>query len=48
VLVAGLLFWQHRVADPAQPRRLELAFFRLNAAVGPLVLAAVIVEEALR
>ena len=47
-LVAALLFWQHRVADPAQPRRLELAFFRLNAAVGPLVLVAVIVEEALR
>ena len=47
-LVAALLFWQHRVADPAQPRRLELAFFRLNAAVGPLVLVAVIVEKALQ
>jgi 4-hydroxybenzoate polyprenyltransferase len=47
-IAAGLLAWQHRIADPAQPRRLEIAFFRLNAAIGPLVLLAVIVEEALR
>jgi 4-hydroxybenzoate polyprenyltransferase len=47
-IAAGLLLWQHRIADPAQPRRLEIAFFRLNAAIGPLVLLAVIVEEALR
>ena len=47
-IAAGLLLWQHRVADPAEPRRLEIAFFRLNAAIGPIVLLAVIVEEALR
>jgi len=47
-IATSLLLWQHRIADPAQPRRLEIAFFRLNAAIGPLVLLAVIVEEALR
>jgi 4-hydroxybenzoate polyprenyltransferase len=44
-LAALLLVWQHRIADPKEPRRLELAFFRLNAAIGPLVLCAVALEE---
>ncbi|MSR47855.1 MAG: 4-hydroxybenzoate octaprenyltransferase [Planctomycetes bacterium] len=43
-LVAVLLFVQHRVADPAEPKRLELAFFRLNAAIGPLLFAGVLCE----
>jgi 4-hydroxybenzoate polyprenyltransferase len=49
VALAGLLLvWQHRIADPREPRRLEIAFFRLNAAIGPLLLLAVAVEEWLR
>lgn len=47
-LAGSLLVWQHRIADPGQPRRLEIAFFRLNAAIGPLVLGAVALEEWLR
>jgi 4-hydroxybenzoate polyprenyltransferase len=43
-LVALLLVVEHRVADPADPRRLEAAFFRVNAAIGPLVLVAVLAE----
>jgi 4-hydroxybenzoate polyprenyltransferase len=43
-LVAGLLVVEHRVADPADPKRIELAFFRVNAAIGPLLLVAVLLE----
>ncbi|MBM4013554.1 MAG: 4-hydroxybenzoate octaprenyltransferase [Planctomycetes bacterium] len=44
-LVAVALVAQHRVADPADPRRLERAFFRLNAGVGPALFVAVLVER---
>ncbi len=43
-VVAVLLLLEHRVADPADSKRLELAFFRINAAIGPLLLAAVLLE----
>jgi 4-hydroxybenzoate polyprenyltransferase len=43
-LVALLLLVEHRVADPADPKRIELAFFRVNAAIGPLLLAGVLLE----
>ncbi len=44
-LVAMALVVQHRIADPADPRRLERAFFRLNAGVGPALFAAVLIER---
>jgi 4-hydroxybenzoate polyprenyltransferase len=43
-LVAVALVVQHRIADPANPRRIEQAFFRLNAGVGPALLLAVLIE----
>jgi 4-hydroxybenzoate polyprenyltransferase len=43
-LIALLLVAQHAIARPDDPRRLEIAFFRLNAAVGPILMAAVLVE----
>ncbi|MBL8842395.1 MAG: UbiA family prenyltransferase [Planctomycetes bacterium] len=42
--VALLLLLEHRVADPADSKRVELAFFRINAAIGPLLFAAVLLE----
>ncbi len=44
VVVALLLLLEHQIADPSDPRRLEIAFFRVNAAIGPLLLAAVLLE----
>lgn len=44
VLVALLLVLEHALADPADPRRIEAAFFKVNAAIGPLLLAAVLLE----
>jgi 4-hydroxybenzoate polyprenyltransferase len=43
-VIAAILLIEHRIADADDPRRLEVAFFRANAAVGPLVLVAVILE----
>ncbi len=43
-IVAALLFLEHRLADPADPKRLEIAFFRVNAAIGPLLFAAILLE----
>jgi len=40
----ALLLLEHRIADPGDPRRVELAFFRINAAIGPLLLAAALLE----
>jgi 4-hydroxybenzoate polyprenyltransferase len=45
VVVGLLLLAEHRIADPADPRRLEIAFFRINAAIGPLLLLAVLLER---
>lgn len=42
--VALLLLLEHRVADPSDSKRVELAFFRINAAIGPLLFAAVLLE----
>jgi 4-hydroxybenzoate polyprenyltransferase len=44
VLVSALLLIEHWIADPSDPRRLEVAFFRVNAAIGPLLLTAVLLE----
>ncbi len=43
-VVALLLVLEHRVADPSDPKRIEIAFFRVNAAIGPLLLLATLLE----
>jgi 4-hydroxybenzoate polyprenyltransferase len=42
--VGALLVVEHWIADPADARRLEQAFFPVNAAIGPLLFLAVLAE----
>lgn len=43
-VVAGVLFWEHRLISPTDLRRLNLSFFTLNAAVAALLFAGVLVD----
>ncbi len=40
-IVAGILFWEHRIVAPDDLSRVDVAFFNLNGYVGVLLLAAV-------
>lgn len=44
LVVGAALAVQHRIADPDDPRRIEVAFFRMNAGIGPLLFVAVLLE----
>lgn len=46
VLCAGLLFYQHRLVRPDDLKRVQQAFFNLNAVISALLMVALVVEFA--
>jgi 4-hydroxybenzoate polyprenyltransferase len=44
IVVAGVLFWEHRLISPTDLRRLNLSFFTLNGAVSALLFIGVLVD----
>ncbi len=43
LVIAGLLYWEHRLVNPADLSRIDLAFFKVNSAVSGSLLLAVAV-----
>lgn len=43
-VVAGVLFWEHRLISPTDLRRLNLSFFTLNGAVSALLCVGVVAD----
>lgn len=43
-IVAGVLFWEHRIISPTDLRRLNVSFFTLNGAVSAVLFAGVLAE----
>lgn len=43
-VVAGVLFWEHRIISPTDLRRLNVSFFTLNGAVSAVLLGGVLAE----
>lgn len=43
LVVAGLLYWEHRLVDTDNLERIDFAFFKVNSAVSGVLLLAVIV-----
>lgn len=46
VVVAAVLFWEHRLISPTDLRRLNLSFFTLNAAVSAFLFVGVVADLA--
>ncbi len=44
LVVAALLFWQHRMVSPSDLSKVNAAFFTLNAAVSPLIFIGVLLS----